>query len=114
MYARLNPLPHESVFAAVARWAAGAPVHLLQVLGWSGLVGSAGVFLIDPGRWYLGVGLMSVATLGWWGLIEHRLDQRRTAGLRLLVLTVATLAVLFAFTAILVSLFVFLGPAPHF
>jgi hypothetical protein len=114
MYARLNSEPHEPVYIALGRWASQAPTHLLRVLLWSGLLGAAGVMVIDMVQWYLGLGMLSFAALGGWGLLEHRLAQRPSAPLERLEVVIATLAMVAALTAVLVALFVFIGPAPHF
>jgi hypothetical protein len=113
MYARLN-LSHESVYEAVARWAGHAPTRLLRVLLWSGAMGAVGVMAIDPVQWYIGLGLVALSGLGGWGLLEHRLVQRPSATIHLLESIVAAITVMAALTAILVALFVFMGPAPHF
>jgi len=114
MYARLSPASHESAYDAIARWTASAPNHLLRVLLWSGALGAAGVIAVDAAQWYVGVGMAALAALGAWGLVEHRLAARYSRGLQALEWIVAAIAVVAALVAVVVGLFVFMGPAPHF
>jgi hypothetical protein len=114
MYARLNPAAPESLYDAIVRWAGAASPHLLRVLAWSGWLGAIGVMAIDAAQWPVGVGMIAIGALGAWGLLEHRLSGRQGRGIETLERVVATLALVAALIAILVGLFVFLGPAPHF
>jgi hypothetical protein len=114
MYPRLTPGGHESVFEAIGRWAGSAPEHLLRVLLWSGALGAIGVMAIDSVQWYAGLALISLAGLGAWGLLDHRLGRHFSFRLRALESLVSTLTIVAALAAILVALFIFLGPAPHF
>lgn len=114
MYAQLNPALHESLYDAIGRWTASAPTHLLHVLLWSGLAGALGVMVIDPVQWYLGVGMVAMAALGSWGLLEHRRAGDGSREVQTLEWVAATVTVVAALVAIIVGLFVFMGPAPHF
>ena len=114
MYARLNPVIHESLYDAIGRWTASAPAHLLRVILWSGLVGVLGVTIIDPGQWYISMGMASQAALGAWGLLQRRRAAESSPALEVLEGVVAAIALVAALVALLVGLFVFLGPAPHF
>ena len=114
MYAQLNPLLHESVYDAIGRWASAASTHLLRVLLWSGFGGAVGVMLIDATRWYIGMAMLAMAALGGWGLLEHRLLGNPSRVVQAFEWIVATLMVVTALVALIVGLFVFLGPAPHF
>ena len=114
MYARLSPNSPESAYDAIVRWTASAPNHLLRVLLWSGSLGAGGVIAIDAAQWYVGAGMAAMAALGAWGLVEHRLAAGQHRGLQVLERMVAVLALVAALVAVVVGLFLFLGPAPHF
>ena len=114
MYAQLNPMPQESLYHALERWAAAASTHFLRVLLWSGLLGAFGVMLLDVARWPVALGMLALAAGGGWGILEHRLAQGYSRPLRVAELVVAALAVVAAMVTIFVALFVFMGPAPHF
>lgn len=114
MYARLNPTLHESLYDAIARWAAAAPRHLLSVLLWSGSLGALGAILIDRAQWPVALGMITVAAVGEWGLLEHRLHQSYSRPLALAEVVVAAVALVAGLVTIFVGLFIFLGPAPHF
>lgn len=113
MYARLNPAPHESLYDAIVRWTGDAPLHLLRVLLWTGALGALGVIIIDATRWPAGAGMVSMAALGGWGLLEHRRSGGPTRGLQTLERVVAAIALGAALVALLVGLFLLLGPAPQ-
>ena len=114
MYARLNPAIHESFYDAIGRWTASAPAHLLRVIFWSGLLGALGVVIVDPGQWYISMGMGAQAALGARGLLQHRRSAESSPALQVLEGVVAAIALVAALVALLVGLFVFLGPAPHF
>lgn len=114
MYARLNPVPHESLFDAIVRWTGSAPAHRLRVLLWAGSLGAVSVVTIDPAQWPVSVGMIAMAALGAWGLLEHRRSESSSRGFRAAEGVIAAVAIVAALVAIFVGLFVFLGPAPHF
>lgn len=114
MYARLHPISHESLYDAITRWSATAPSHLLRVLLWSGLLGAAGAIVIDRAQWPISLGMVTLAALGEWGLLEHRLLKGYSRPLEIAEVVVAAVALIAGLVTLLVALFVFLGPAPHF
>jgi hypothetical protein len=113
MFALMNPV-HESLYDAIGRWAASAPTHLLRVLVWSGLLGAGGVMAIDSYQWPVALGLVALASVGEWGLLEHRLARRYSRPIHAVESVVAVFALVAALVTMFVALFAFLGPAPHF
>jgi hypothetical protein len=114
MYARLNPVPPESLVDAIQRWMISAPTRLLRVLCWSGLLGALGVMTIDQAQWPFALGMIAMAAGGEWGLLEHRLTRSYSRPLLAAELIVATVALVATLVTIFIALFLFLGPAPHF
>ena len=114
MYARFSPVGHDSLYDAITRWTADAPAHLLRVLLWSGSLGALGAMLIDRGQWPVALGLLTLAAVGEWGLLEHRLVRAYSRPLEIAEIVVATIALVAGLVTLLVGLFIFLGPAPHF
>jgi hypothetical protein len=114
MYARLAPISPESLYDAITRWTAAAPTHLLRVLLWSGSLGAVGAVLIDPAQWAVALGMVTLAAVGEWGLLEHRLGQGYSRSLEIAEVAVAAVALIAGLVTIFVGLFTFLGPAPHF
>ena len=114
MYARLSPIIHETLYHAITRWAAAAPAHLLRVLLWSGSLGAIGAMIIDPAQWPVALGMMTLAAVGKWGLLEHRLLKSYSRPLEIAEVIVAAVALIAGLVTIFVALFIFMGPAPHF
>ena len=114
MYARLSPITHESLYDAITRWTAAAPIHFLHVLLWSGSLGAVGAILIDPAQWPVALGLGTLAAVGEWGLLEHRLSDGYSRTLEIVEVVVAAIALIAGLVTLFVGLFIFLGPAPHF
>ena len=114
MYARLSPITHESLYDAITRWTAAAPVHLLRVLLWSGSFGALGALLIDRAQWPVAMGMVTLAAVGEWGLLEHRLLRGYSRPLEIVEVVVAAFALITGLVTIFIGLFTFLGPAPHF
>jgi hypothetical protein len=114
MYARLSPISHESLYDAIGRWTAAAPTHLLRVLLWAGSLGAVGTMFIDPAQWPIALGMATLAAVGAWGLLEHRLLRGYSRPLEIAEILVAAIALGAALVTIFVGLFLFLGPAPHF
>ena len=114
MYARLNPISHESLYDAITRWTATTPTHFLRVLLWSGSLGAVGAMLIDRAQWPVALGLITLAAVGEWGLLEHRLLHGYSRRLEIAEVVVAAVALIAGLVTIFVGLFTFLGPAPHF
>jgi hypothetical protein len=104
----------ESVSTALARWASQAPTHLLRVLAWAGAFGAIGVFLIDATRWPFAVAMVALASLGGWGLAEHRSAIRHSRTIGAIEWVLAAIGGVTALTAIFLAIFWMLGPAPHF
>ena len=113
MYARLSPA-QESLYDAITRWTAAAPTRLLRVLLWSGSLGALGALLLDRAEWPVALGMVTVAAVGEWGLLEHRLHTGYSRPLELAEMMVAAVALVAGLVTLLVGLFIFLGPAPHF
>jgi hypothetical protein len=114
MYARLSPITHESLYDAITRWTAAAPIHLLRVLIWSGSLGALGAMLIDRTQWAVALGMVTVAAVGEWGLLEHRLSRGYSRPLEIAEIIVAASALIAGLVTVFIGLFTFLGPAPHF
>jgi len=114
MYARSSPITHESLYEAITRWTAAAPTHLHRVLIWSGSLGAFGAMLIDRTQWAVALGMATLAAVGEWGLLEHRLLKGYSRPLEIAETIVAAVALIAGLVTLLVGLFVFLGPAPHF
>ena len=114
MYARLDPVPPESLFDAIQRWLMAAPTRLLRVLCCAGLLGALGVMTIDQAQWPLALGMIAMAAGGEWGLLEHRLARSYSRQLIAAEVIVATVTLVATLVTIFLALFLFLGPAPHF
>ncbi|HKP48662.1 MAG TPA: hypothetical protein VJU17_01520, partial [Gemmatimonadales bacterium] len=105
---------HESLYDAITRWTADAPAHFLRVLLWSGSLGAFGAMLIDRAQWPVALGLLTLAAVGEWGLLEHRLVKAYSRPLEIAEIVVAAIALVAGLVTLLVGMFIFLGPAPHF
>ena len=113
MYAHIDRLHHESLDQAIARWAGHAAPHLLTVILTSGGLGALGLFLIDPARWPVALGMIAFASLGGWGLAEHRLMVRHTCRMAVIEWAMALVGALAALVALFTAFFWLMGPAPH-
>jgi hypothetical protein len=115
MYAQLQSAPdRESVYQALTRWAAQAPVHLLRVIALSSTIGGIAVMLIDPTRWPVALGMVALASLGGWGLVEHRRGDHSSPWIDSLESMLAVIGGLTFLIAVMVAIFLLMGPAPHF
>ena len=73
------PMRHgESIYAGITRWAARAERHLLEVMFWSGSLGSLAIAVIDTGHFLIATPMITLASIGGWGLAER--DRRQHAG----------------------------------
>lgn len=107
------PMRHgESIYAGITRWAARAERHLLEVMFWSGSLGSLAIAVIDTGHFLIATPMITLASIGGWGLAER--DRRQHAS-RLSQFLEATFLVLGCLSAIVGSfalLIWIMGPAP--
>lgn len=107
-----TPPRPESLYAAVTRWAAHARPSTLRLLATLGLGGAGGILLLDWTRWPLAGVLLTLSTIGAWGLVEQRAAHPRTV---LVAATESALTGLGTVVAALVALgllFWLMGPAP--
>jgi hypothetical protein len=106
------PPAGESLHAGIVRWAGRADVTLLVLLAVLGGAGAMVMLTVDWRRWPLAAVLLSVSTVGAWGLVEQKAALPHS---RLVIVTEWMLAGIggtAAATGALGILFWLLGPAP--
>jgi hypothetical protein len=70
--------------------------------------------LLDRAQWPVALGMVMLAAVGEWGLLEHRLSHGYSRTLEIVEVVVAAIALIAGLATVFVGLFTFLGPAPHF
>jgi hypothetical protein len=109
-----HPQPPESIYAAVTRWAAHAPPSTLRLLATLGLLAAAAILVLEWRRWPVAGALLSVSTVGAWGLLEQRATRPHSRAVGLAETLLAGLGIVVAALVGLGTLLWVLGPAPTF
>jgi hypothetical protein len=102
----------ESPFAAMRRWARGQTRHLFLVMAVAGILGAAAVIVIDEAQMIFCAPMISLASLGGWGLLLKRNQTRASRADRLLSALLAGVGGLALLIAVFGLLFWAMGPAP--
>jgi hypothetical protein len=103
---------HESIYTGVTRWAARAPQRLLTVMLLSGVAGVVGVMVIDFERWILAMPMLTLATIGGWGILDGRRQHRPSLATTLLAGILTFVGIASAVVAALGLMLWIMGPAP--
>lgn len=72
--------PSENVYHALAAWAMRADGRLLTAWAVAGWLDAAGVAVFLPRSWLLAMPLLSISSIGVWGLAMRRLRALDAAG----------------------------------
>jgi hypothetical protein len=73
------PAANETVYDAVASWAMHASPRRLAAWAFGGVLDAVGIALVLPGWWLLAPPLVSIASIGAWGLAAQRVQVLQAA-----------------------------------
>lgn len=109
---RSEPQRNESLYQGITTWAASAPSRTLGLLVASSLAGVAAILAVDWHRWPVAGWLVTAASIGGWGLVDHRATRPLGRPARVAKAFLVGLGTVAALLGGLGLLFWLMGPAP--